>query len=389
MRTYPCSSRANIQKTRPVLSGALVTCAVTFAAEPLAQVPVTRLSVPDRVSRVAFDNVSSVRTLPDGSLLVADAGARSLMRVRWDGETAAGVGRLGDGPREYRAVGHLVPLRGDSTLLTDSYSGRWLLLHDGTIVATVPETSPLIQTVTGGVIGVDSRGRIGGRSPLIVDSRDGSASDSAAILLVDRARVRVDTVATIRVRSTAGFTRLPPTGGRPAMILAANPLATEEQAVLFEDGVLAIARLDPYRVDWRMADGRWLRGKALPIIRHPVDATERCRAVRRVLGAESDCGETQLSDWPPSLPPFLPRVRPVITPVTVPLRDGRLLIRRVQPHHARMDRYDIVDRAGALAGIIELPVGEVILEHVPTGLVALRTDEDGLQKVVLYTTALP
>lgn len=31
-----------------------------------------------------------------------------------------------------------------------------------------------------------------------------------------------------------------------------------ELAHLFPDGALAVARLDPFRVDWRLPDGRWM-----------------------------------------------------------------------------------------------------------------------------------
>lgn len=107
----------------------------------------------------AFTRITSVRELSDGRLLVAGAGEdMRLAIVDWRSGAVRTLGREGAGPGEYRSIGRVVPLGGDSTLLEDRRTGRWLLLAGERFVAT-----GRIPIAGGGVpllAGADARGRV-------------------------------------------------------------------------------------------------------------------------------------------------------------------------------------------------------------------------------------
>jgi hypothetical protein len=87
------------------------------------------------------------------------------------------------------------------------------------------------------------------------------------VLLVDRASGKVDTVARLReMPRQATQSR-----DKDGKVIASSTMATEysarpELAHLSNDGALAILRLEPLRVDWRTANGRWTLGKPLPVV---------------------------------------------------------------------------------------------------------------------------
>lgn len=74
-------------------------------------------------SAIELQPVASVAWLPDGRLLVVDAGARSLLLVDSTGRSATQLGRVGAGPGEYRSPNSLAVL-GDTIVLQDPQNAR-------------------------------------------------------------------------------------------------------------------------------------------------------------------------------------------------------------------------------------------------------------------------
>jgi len=60
---------------------------------------------------------------------------------------------------------------------------------------------------------------------------------------------------------------------------------------LFPDGWIAIARLDPYLVEWRTPDGRTVRGTPLPSARVKVDDAEKRAYMAAIAVANSKAPE--------------------------------------------------------------------------------------------------
>ena len=145
------------------------------------------LQAPNAVAVQQFTDVVAVRELADGRTLLADRSENLLAIVDWDSGTTTPIGRVGDGPAEYRLLEDLFPLQGDSTLVVDPQSDRWLLLDGSRIVDIVTSGDPLNQLLSilsggdsaGHLLGVRGYGRSGAYASV-------STADSLLLLLADR-----------------------------------------------------------------------------------------------------------------------------------------------------------------------------------------------------------
>lgn len=370
---------------RPLLTGAesqvrlplgyaIWLCLTVGCADSLAPQAVPRLHLSAQFQRhpEEFNRVSSVRELADGRVLVADRRER-LVVLDWQSGTAAEISRKGEGPGEYVAIGRLYALRGDSTLFTAG-SPRWLLIHGARVVRTV--TGPIAGYQTSGEIeGLDTSGHV-----LDVQPRNPwlrRSVDSLALILGDSGTRRADTLARLKGGGRNGYAELV-RPGRHRTIFYMNPLATEEQAILFSDGWVAVARVDPYRVDWRAPTGAWRRGQPLPHQTVPVSQEEKCFALDQWAGEAGWCDQADaLPAWPRFLP-ALPHPWPP-HPILLALPDGRLAVRRTTSTRSSAVSYDIVDRAGRLVAILDIPVRDRLLAFGTRSVYVLEMDEDHVQ----------
>ena len=71
-----------------------------------------------------LDRVVGATRLADGSIIIADAGARALLRFDSTGRLIQSMGRAGEGPGEFLAPSWLGQLRGDSLVVWDRGLGR-------------------------------------------------------------------------------------------------------------------------------------------------------------------------------------------------------------------------------------------------------------------------
>lgn len=233
---------------------------ITLALTALSQAAVAQVVVlppADAVPPTDFTGVVSVRELSDRSVLVADRRENHIVHVDRSSATFAEVGRLGRGPREYESVGPLLPLEGDLTLFPDGRLGRWNFLDGGRMFDAVQHQA-VVQLLRWRLNGGDRNGRVLGTVGFLFESgpiRASEAADSLYVVLADWRTDRADTLSRIKGAGQRGWIRFPARGTTPASIVAGNPLDTPEHALLFPDGAVAIARLDPYRVDWRLPEG--------------------------------------------------------------------------------------------------------------------------------------
>jgi hypothetical protein len=123
------------------------------------QVPVQQFSRPEAEFPDPFDQVTAVRELRDGRLIVADLFARAVSLVDLKSGSATVIGREGQGPNEYGFPTGLVALPHDTTWVVDPAQSRFLvILPDGTPSGTVafPDEFGGMARVKG----ADARGRI-------------------------------------------------------------------------------------------------------------------------------------------------------------------------------------------------------------------------------------
>src|SRR5581483_9082704 len=137
-------------------------CALTFLA-PVWQAHnarVIKLRPPTGELTEPFTSISTVRELPDGRVLVADDRDVRIVGADFRTRSVTLVGRRGSGPGEYRSARSLFATGGDSSLLVDLASGRWVILAGLRPVRTTPPDADLVRLHRGGVLGTDARGGV-------------------------------------------------------------------------------------------------------------------------------------------------------------------------------------------------------------------------------------
>jgi hypothetical protein len=353
---------------------------IAFAGIASAQVPTVKPSGATGLPGVDFSRIVGVRELADGRVLVTDAIEKQLYVVDFARRTSEKRGRQGAGPGEYRSPGQLWALSADSTVLIDNLGGRWLVMARDSFVAVISGNDPALA---GGrqPIGVDGQGHLlTSRSARNLNGAVGNllfTNDSSWVLRVERRTGRVDTVGKFQVRPAR--IQITGTSDAPTSVsIQMNPISTGEQAVYFADGAIAIARLDPYRVDW-IFSGRTTAGKPLPFEAIPVSREEQVAAIARLPrnDGETPRAPEEIRDWPAVIPPFTSNG-------VYAAPDGTVWIRRIPSTRHSLNDYDVVDRAGRLARRIELPSNEAVAGFGKATFYTVLTDDDGLQHLRRY-----
>ncbi|MGH7466481.1 MAG: hypothetical protein ACRENP_00695 [Longimicrobiales bacterium] len=251
-----------------------------------------------------FTEILSITELADGRVLIADRREGTISVADLQSGQVTQVGRYGQGPGEYTSVSAIYSLGGDSSLMANLQSRRWLVFRGAMIARTLPPSAPAILATQGLVLGADASGMLLSKvSPTW--ERPPGPTDSVALLLVTARTGAADTVGKLGPTATRIEADFKGTD-RPQSIQITTPvLAVDEQALLFPDGWLAIARLRPYRVDWRSPEGRWIRGAPIPFREIRIDDREKqaYRNRRTAVGLRSP---PDIAVWAATVPPFLP-----------------------------------------------------------------------------------
>ena len=340
-----------------------------------AQAPL-QLSPGQPLEGVEFSRIASVRELADGRVLVTDALEKQLSVVDFQKGSSTPLGRIGDGPGEYRTPGTLFALPGDTTWMVDQMAGRWLVLKGTTFAGVITANDPPIRNTARNPLGLDHAGHaLITQAARDLDGVRGTvktgAADSTWVVRADRHTGVADSLAKMRTRPS----RIAISGGKDisSISIQMNPLAAGEQAVMFTDGTVAVARLDPYRVDWYSPKGVRTSGAPLPFQAAAVDGAEKAAVMKRMArDGEPPADPETVPDWPQVLPPFP-------NPSLKAAPDGRLWILRMRSTKAPGTDYDIVDRSGKLAARLHLAPNEVVAGFGPSRVYVVATDDDGLQ----------
>ena len=193
--------------------------------------PVRRIATASAVSTEQIGNITSVRELPGGRVLMNDGGRRRLVLMDTALKTIEVVlDSLTEVENSYGTrPGALIPFRGDSTLFIDVASYAMLVIDPSGKVARV-RSVPRVEDANrfgGGDassrVGIDGRGRIVYRiqarpgRPLVPPPRGvpyfPPEPDSAFIVGIDLDTRKIDTLGTIRIPKSASTVRRTPTGG--------------------------------------------------------------------------------------------------------------------------------------------------------------------------------
>jgi hypothetical protein len=358
---------------------------------------VKRLRLPKAESRwdVQLQWLAAIRELRDGRVLISDPRGEGIVVFDFKTGKHSPVGRKGRGPGEYTYSPLSFPaLGGDSTIVQDVFgTNNWLILDGARVAGTLTPETPIVAISMGNFV---LRWGMPGRALAVADVpyKNGTyelgrkdSPDSLTVISMSITTSRVDTLAKLRHIPCRYSVTLNEKGEATSTNYAPARFGTPELAQPYSDGWLAVARLDPYRVDWRSPDGRWTLGKPLPFEEIVIDEREEeAYAERRE--RESGTPRKGAKAQVPARPSRGPRLERATAKVFPPFLeqeslfaapDGRLLVRRVQTADHPENRYDVINRKGELEGQIILEDGETILGMGRKWLYVVEVDEDGIQ----------
>lgn len=359
-------------------------------------VPTKVLSKPDAEIQDPFTQLSSVRELGDGRVVVADSRDKTVQLVAFGG-AAKKIGREGSGPNEYAMPQRLYAAGGDTTYLWDPLNSRFLLIKpDGAPGGTFSLGNVEAGAATRMILtpqAIDSRGRFYYRGPGITQSPEGPVvSDSLPILRFDRATKKTDTLAymvnTAKVSSSGGQGNR-----RVAFTIQNKPFGDEDQWAVTPDGRVAIVRAADYHVDWfgaSKAKGPAIQFEKLKVTEDDKKAWREARSrvqglamttqVGRAGGSQTQTQAIRPSDLPE---PEWPEYKGAFTSVTS-APDGKLWIQRTSPASQKGTTYDVLDANGRLVSKVMIPERTRLIGFGKGTIYLVRFDEDDLQYLQRY-----
>jgi hypothetical protein len=336
---------------------------------------------PAAVSPHEFTQISQIFELRDGRVVVLD---RLLGEVRIADLSSGSnvlVGRVGDGPREYRQPLKLIPLGGDSVGVYDEGNVRVLVITaTGAVGGFVSPFSSADGTRIGGLYG-DGRGFIYG------EQRARSSDDSASLFRWPIGSPNATFVRRIHRPAPEGAVSLGSGLVQPGSF--ARP-GTRNTWAVASNGTLAISQFNPYQVILTSTSGRQVVGPVIPYERVPVnDSVKRAflagrpKAVTGVIVDPKSGRKTTVTEpvlprdpatvtWAKEVPPFRDDAFVAFSP------DGLLWIQRTT-FHREGSRYDIIGPAGTLVDRVALPEGHRIIGFGRNAMYLVRRDADDLE----------
>jgi hypothetical protein len=154
---------------------------------------------------------------------------------------------------------------------------------------------------------------------------------------------------------------------------------------MFPDGWIAVARFNPYRVDWCPPAQICRTGPVISA--RPAFSDSEKRVFRHTTYSAQTpvlaTGEVRFGeDWPPTIPPFVQRQsRAAPEQILYPMPDGRLLIERFPTVNRPATTYDVVDRRGVLAGTISLPHNQRVVGFGARSIYIGTIDADDVERI--------
>ena len=392
-------------------AGLLVTAVPAFAQN----VPTRTLSKADAEFPEPFTQVTGVRELKDGRVIVIDPRDKTVQALDLKAGTAVKLGREGSGPGEYGMPFRLLPLPNDTSAVVDMLNNRMLLINPdakvgGFVDLNVPAPAGRGDGRGGGMMMIggqmptssDAKGRMYMQGmPFRMTETGPVTADSVPMVRWDRASGKRDTLAWQRVPQ--GSTQVSSRGGRGNMsfrVGAGAPFTGTDIMAVAPDGRVAIAHHDPYSVDFVNEAGQRTRGQPIKYDKikvsegHKQEWRERQKSATTMM-ISNDNGRRSASvggnpnvqdpeNWGDEyMPPFLQNQNTVQFS-----NDGYLWVQRTGPA-GQPPTYDVIDRAGNLVQKVVLPKKARLLGFGNGAIYVARVDDDDLQYIQKYRFVMP
>ncbi|HEX3928827.1 MAG TPA: hypothetical protein VHW65_12600 [Gemmatimonadales bacterium] len=338
------------------------------AASAAQQAPVITLKPADGVLAHDMPLISSVRELADGRVIITDGRDNLINVADFAHHTVTQIGQVPGHPKDFVTAGLIYPFYHDTTVMTTSdlrtMTHTWVMFDGVTVLGVIPNDSPLIMAISRIRGGTDTAGCI--LATQVSHSMAGEplqGTDSIYLVSVDHATALPDTVAHLAQSSGPGTM----VHKGDSVDAFTKPM---ESAAMAPDGWIAVVRVNPYRVDWRSPDGRWLLGTPIPIPSAPLTAADKERYMPPIVNNPPEGWPTPGVRWPATMPPTRGLANAMATP------DGCVLVARVTSGAEHGTSYDRIDRHGALAGTLTLPEGQNIVAFgAHSAYVLIRKDD--------------
>lgn len=376
-----------------------------LAIAPLAlRAQTTRqLTKPDAEFPEPFTQVSGLRELADGRLVVIDSRDKIVEVVDLKSGSATKVGREGSGPGEYAFPMRLVALGGDSSGVYDMLNSRLMVVlpngKPGDFITTETSSGNGGGTVRiGGAVPryTDAKGRLyWAGQPFAAPTLGGGppkTADSIPLVRYDRTTKKTDTVAYMRVAKnnvqTSGSA-----GNMSVRVGVSNPFQPRDEWAVTPDGRVAVLRAPEYRVDWFGSNGK---SSAPAIPYEKIKVTEKhkqqwrdSRKQQTSLMVTMNNGQRSVrtgpppadmpdpGDWPEIMPPFLDN-SVFVAP------NGMIWVNRTREAGDDTPNFDVLDASGKVAMRVELPRNTRLVGIGKGTVYATRSDDDDLQYLQRY-----
>jgi hypothetical protein len=357
------------------------------ADRPAAHLPTADVRFPE-----PFSDISGIRELSDGRVVVADRLEKTVRVLDLGDGTFRTIGRVGQGPGEYELPGRLLPLPGDSTMLVDFANTRLSIIDpQGRILGSVS----MMHGTDGMIVpdAADRDGRVYFRQ-MSFSMPTAEPPDSLPIVRWDRARDVLETVAKLPLGQMASI-RIG-AGGGGMRGTGINPFAGRDQWTAAPDGRVALLYVSDYHIEWVQPDGQ--QRSTGPVAYTPVPVTDADKEAWDEGGGSMGVGMVVTSragsgasgsrtidiprpsakdvNWPDVKPPF-PANAARFDP------DGALWVERHVPA-GRPPRFDVFDQDGRVVRRIELPAERQLLGFGRGSVYLVYEDPDGLQWIERY-----
>jgi hypothetical protein len=338
------------------------------------------LEIPSEGGGYRFSIIGAIERLADGRLVALETVDRSLIIFDSAGQFVRALGRVGDGPGEFRWPQSL-GLRWDSLWVGDATHRRITTFGPSLEVAgTQTHTSAGVpwRTVNGGAVVL----------PLIALARNPTSQSAVVIAHAPGSLLRADTV--IAVPFLAGALVIE-AGGMQR--LAPQPFADVPLIQASRDGrgVVVVHRdtrqsgATTVRIQKVAADGAPVFDVRLPYSPVPVAKALIDREVARV----GDIVQRRMPHEPRAAIDqrtrealYVPSHAPAIS-VVLSAQNGSTWLRRVSDGRSPV-RWTVLDREGRVTFEVRLPPDADVLWVGDDLFAATRRDEDNVPSVVLY-----
>jgi hypothetical protein len=349
-----------------------------------------------------FSLISVIAEIKPGVVAVYDAVEAELSTINFASGSRAPLGRTGSGPGEYRAVGAIFRLRGDTLWVLDAMQMR--------VVTFTPDLKPgasfpfmLFDAKTSSALTApfasDRRGQLYASTLKIMTSegRGGGTMqfpDSVGVVRIDARSGGARTELT-RVRyPISGKPEMQRNGTNVKYTVAFPGLVASDAWAVFPDGRMAIVRGASYTIEFIGTDGQRTARATIAYDRVRVtdadrkaemdearrQAVEQGAIVRKMMPAGITMQFELLppASWPDYYPPIA-----ALGALAAP--DGNLWVKRAVPVRLGREQWDVISPAGTLVARWRLPPKTTLMALGAGAAYVVRTDADDLRYVQQVT----